>query len=47
MLISNNCNSNINCDKNSLYGIIYYTWFDFIYLRFSNNMNDIMIMCKM
>ena len=45
----NNCNSNINCDDNTYYGIIDYTWYDFIYefkdLRFSNNM-DIIIMCK-
>ena len=49
MISSNNCNSNINCDDNSEYAIIYNTWYDFIYkfkyLRFSNSMN-IMIMCK-
>ena len=28
---SNNSNSNINCDDNSWYGIIYNTWYDFIY----------------
>ena len=28
---SNNCNSNIKINDNSWYGIIYYTWYDFIY----------------
>ena len=45
---SYNCNSNINCNDNSLYGIIYNTWYDFIYkftnLRFSNNIN--IMICK-
>ncbi len=48
MISRNNCNSNINCEDNSQYGIIYNTWYDFIYefkdLRSSNNIN-IMIMC--
>ena len=28
---SNNCNSNINCDDYSQYGIYYNTWYNFIY----------------
>ena len=31
MISSNNCNSNINCDDNSYYDIIYNNWYDFIY----------------
>ena len=46
MISSNNCNSNINCDDNSKYGIIYNTWYDFIYkfknLKFINNRNIMM-----
>ena len=30
MISSNNCNSNINFDKNSWYGIIYNIWYNSI-----------------
>ena len=49
MISGMNCNSNINCDDNFLYGIINNTWYDFIYefkdLKFISNMN-IMKICK-